>query len=157
MFLFQNNNNILVNFLYIVYSILYDFIMRLVYLSTEQGCMSTVFSCTATNDILFGTDNSVQKLNEMMFYNRSGKSCGHPLLPYAVPYRSSIFKANEFSSRLQPAGLVGGKFWFLGFESLSVYNGPQWGRASIPFQAALKAEELWEFSNNLISSIYKKT
>jgi hypothetical protein len=126
--------------------------MRLVYLSTEQGCTSSVFACTATNDMLFGFDHSV---NLQKIHSITGKSCGHPLLPYAVPYRSSIFKANETLAKTRPAGLIWGKFWFLGFESLSVFNGPQWGRVSLPLQGDLKAEELWEFSNNLIKSVYK--
>jgi hypothetical protein len=65
---------------------------------------------------------------------KSGKTSGrmirHPLLPYITPYH----------------------MWgpYLACEMIAPFAGPQWGLTSLPPHAETTAEELWQFSEELM-------
>jgi NAD(P)-dependent dehydrogenase (short-subunit alcohol dehydrogenase family) len=136
-------------------SVVYNWFMHLVYLSTKQGSAVSVMASTVSDETLFETAGTADELTLLQSdaSKSGGKQCGHPLLPYAVPYRSCLFGSTT-NQRGTPVGLVRyGSFWILALECLSVFTGPQWARASLPRNALVKARELWEYSEAMVDSI----
>lgn len=135
-------------------SIPYDLLMRVLYLTTEQGASSSIFAASVPYNELFASSdvsNADGEVAEPSLKHRAsqawGKFCGHVMLPYVTPYRCSFYGSH--AGQRVPAGLVNGSFC-LAFECLGAFWGPSWSRASLPPHGDKIAEELWEFSENLL-------
>ena len=98
----------------------YDRFMDVFYLTTEQGCATSLYAAICESSRLTSCSASTVE---------GGKLRSHPSLPYLVPYAS-------------PCRL-------LAFEMLGFFAGPQTGRPSLPPTPTKTAAELWEFSDQI--------
>jgi NAD(P)-dependent dehydrogenase (short-subunit alcohol dehydrogenase family) len=145
-------------------STLYDiFVMRVFFLSPEEGAASSIFaSCVPSSELFRPSDlelvaDGTQKIvvpKNCGSGKKSGPFCGHIFLPYATPYRCSLLShaASTLAPRTPycPAGSVSGSSSVLGLEALGAFRGPQWSAASLPLGADVTAVALWDFSRELI-------
>ena len=139
-------------------SILYDvFVMRMFYLSPEQGAQPSIFACCASSNELFRSsdlklvDDGTRLVASPVNWSsseRSGKFCGHIFVPYVVPYQCCLLRGS--ATQYAPAGLVSGSFWSLALEALGAFSGAQWSRATIPSNPSVTSSALWAYSEELV-------
>eukprot|EP01041_Mallomonas_annulata_P007970 gene7970-16316_t len=105
---------------------IYQLLMRLLYLSVEQGCMTTVMGAILTPEEIenrpkLRNSSNIRSNNEAL-----------KLLPYLVPYS------------ILPSVLA------IATEVVGTYAGPQWGGTpTLPPNAIAVAQDLWNFSGML--------
>jgi hypothetical protein len=98
------------------------------YGSSDAGAGSSTVSSSGTNSFLLSSPYPEDAMG--------GKWCDHPLVPYIIPY-------------FMP-------FQLMAFELLGAYNGPSFGKISLPARSAAVAEGLWQFSEKLCVDIAGK-
>ena len=137
---------------------LYDIVMRLLYLSVDQGCSTSVFAALASNTTIQQATSLYSSFPSLISENGNrictpdfdnllrqadagGKFCGHPLIPYVVPYAIPKFDL--------AIGAWRWRYRVLGCEMLGVYAGPRFSEVSLPAGTSALAQSLWEFSSSL--------
>jgi NAD(P)-dependent dehydrogenase (short-subunit alcohol dehydrogenase family) len=111
----------------------YDAFMTLFYLSTEQGCHTSLTACILPLQKIVQHSSSSQHLLLPTRNNRSDiLLTHHPLIPYLVPYTMYCR--------------------CLAFEMINTFTGSSWGFVSLPLNSEKVSTDLWDFSDDLISS-----
>ena len=105
--------------------VVYDILMRILYLSVDLGSMTSVFAAIVS-------DNEIaQQRIKQSEGSRQPEAEYH--LPYVIPYT------------------VWGRS--VAMEMMGPYTGPVWGRTSLPERALQVSEELWKYSEELCEKI----
>jgi len=106
---------------------LYDIVMRMLYLSVEQGSLTSIHAATLSKQ-------DIIEYNALHYLSECDDKTGsrwiyHPLIPYIIPYYIPI--------RL------------LCFEMFGPLNTPHYGEISMPAHGNKIAEKLWESSQHI--------
>jgi len=111
--------------------------MRVFYLSSEQGCATSVYAAIAQLPSRFNCDSNSGNMNvtSESEHQQLIPTSPQSLLPYLVPYYAP--------------------FSFVFFEMIGVFAGPNWSEASMPDSAIDSSISLWKFSSALCVSILK--
>jgi NAD(P)-dependent dehydrogenase (short-subunit alcohol dehydrogenase family) len=107
----------------------YDAFMTLFYLTTEQGCHTSLTACILPlPDIVHHTSQhhpSADNISDTLLTH-------HPLIPYLIPYTMH---------------------WrCLAFEMINAFSGSGWGYVSLPSNSDKVSSDLWDFSCDVINS-----
>ena len=113
---------------------IYRRFMDVFYLNVRQGAATSIFGALG-KEIFLGNSNENDNGNgNVEEYDKGGRWCEHPMIPYFIPYRMPIRA--------------------LGFEMLNFFAGPRKGLVSLTNPSpGEKARELWEFSDKLTETV----
>jgi NAD(P)-dependent dehydrogenase (short-subunit alcohol dehydrogenase family) len=107
-----------------IFAGLFDIVMRLLFLTCEQGCVTSVYGAVAdVNEVKDYLSQATPSCN------KGGNWIIHPFLPYLVPYYIP--------------------YDWLFFETLGPFGGPRFGKVSLPKDVMKVSEELWQFSEEI--------
>jgi NAD(P)-dependent dehydrogenase (short-subunit alcohol dehydrogenase family) len=108
----------------------YNLFMDIFYLTTEQGCDTSLTACTIPLENIL--NHSSQSSPQPRNLQSDVLLTTHPLLPYLVPYRMH---------------------WeCLAFEMINAFSGSNWGYVSLPESSELVSSDLWNFSCDIINN-----
>ena len=113
---------------------IYSRFMDVFYLNVRQGAATSIFGALG-KEIFLGNSNENDNGNgNVEEYDKGGRWCEHPMIPYFIPYRMPIRA--------------------LGFEMLNFFAGPRKGLVSLTNPSpGEKARELREFSDKLTETV----
>lgn len=111
----------------------YDRFMSVFYLTTEQGCDTSLTACTTPLERI---QNHSSQFSHQQNLHSDLLLTHHPLIPYLVPYRM---------------------YWrCLAFEMINSFSGSRWGYVSLPANSDLVSSDLWNFSCEIINNSLEK-
>ena len=112
-----------------IVSTLYDYFMRIFYLTTDQGASASIFAALCKPAAIEKWRRSIEKNQAVA--PPSLKWSMHKNLPYVVPYDMPID--------------------CLGLEMIGIFAGPRFSKVSLPQDSATIASDMWTFSERIIS------
>jgi NAD(P)-dependent dehydrogenase (short-subunit alcohol dehydrogenase family) len=110
----------------------YNHFMSVFYLTTEQGCDTSLTACTIPLEKIRSHSTQCPQPRNL---ESDLLLTHHPLIPYLIPYTM---------------------YWgCLAFEMINSFSGSHWGYVSLPANSDVVSSDLWNFSCEIINNSFE--